>query len=93
MRVSANLKSKKEAIERLLNGEVFYSITGSKIWYEENYHNPFRLSTSSEGIIELWYSYKQWTIEQNWYDNIPEDGILCCVSNTKYTPDLLYIYL
>lgn len=86
---NANIKSKKEALTRLMNGEVFY-YEGTKICYNEGRVQPFR-----SGAEPLHYNldeYKNWQTKQNWDENIPEQGILCWVSGTdKLEKDLATI--
>jgi len=68
----------KEKIQRLRDGEVFYTVGGGKIYYDKNENgNPFRFEWSPLDVLfpEQWYK------EQNWYDNIPEKGVPCWVWN------------
>lgn len=66
----------KEKIKHLMDGEVFYSEAGRKIYYDDSVHNsPFRFEDTSldDAFLAQWYK------EQNWYDNIPEKGVPCWV--------------
>jgi len=66
-----------EKIQRLMDGEVFYTNCGVKLFYQENTHSsPFRTEYGC-GISKAWGL--KWYKEQNWYDNIPEKGVPCWV--------------
>jgi len=72
---NANIKSKRELAERLINGEVFYSKTGAKIYYDENKSNPFRLDGST--LLAYWDRYDEFYVKGSWFEGIPEEGVLC----------------
>jgi len=69
----------KEKIQHLMDGEVFYTEGGVKLFYRENANrSPFRTGSGCE-ISKAW-SLK-WYKEQEWYENIPEKGVPCWVWN------------
>ena len=70
----------EEKIQRLMDGEVFYTIYGSKIYFDKNAScSPFRFEDASlDSAFPV-----QWHKEQNWYENIPEKGIPCWVWNNN----------
>jgi hypothetical protein len=81
MLVNANIKSKKELAQRLIDGEVFY-IDGNQILFCENTGtDPFRFN--NESLYSCWNAYERFQKEVNWWDNIPEEGVLCWVSDTN----------
>ena len=95
--IPAGIKKIREAIERLMNGEVFYSPDGSiKLIYDDSNMScgpgtvsPFRVvesDGSSEPINALWEKVADWQIEYKWQDDIG-DGVLCWVSDSNHTPD------
>lgn len=47
--INAGIKSKKEAAERLIKGEIFYCRNGLKIYFNEKHTNPFRYETDVLG--------------------------------------------
>jgi len=68
----------KEKIQHLMDGEVFYTKRGSKIFYDENSSgNPFRFQDT---ILNHTFA-SQWYKEQAWDESIPEKGIPCWVWN------------
>lgn len=84
--VNAGLKSKAEAIKRMMDGEVFY-FGKDKIFYSEDqqYTSPFIILGDKEARLgPSWSKYREWTIqvECSWYDNL-SGGILCWVSNDE----------
>ena len=91
----AGIKTIREAIERLMNGEVFYSPGGYEIIYDDvntlcdtDQRSPFKVirdDGQSEPINGLW-EILNWQIEHKWEDDIG-DGVLCCVSDSNRTPD------
>jgi len=92
----AGIKTVREAIERLMDGEVFYSPEGWKIIYDDvnvecdtGRSSPFKLIYDigwSEPINGLWEKVSDWQIERKWEDDIG-DGVLCWVSDNNCTPD------
>jgi len=68
----------KEKIQRLMDGEVFYTKGGIKVYYDEcESTSPFRFDNST--LTSAFHA--QFYKEQNWYDNIPEKGVPCWVWN------------
>ena len=92
----AGIKTVREAIKRLMNGEVFYSPEDWKIIYDDanvrcsaSDYNPFKVVRSdgrSEPINLLWKRISNWQIEYEWEDDIG-DGVLCWVSDFNRIPD------
>ena len=92
----AGIKTVREAIERLMNGEVFYTPEGYEIIYDDvnvvcstSDFNPFKVVRSdgrSEPINRLWKRVSDWRIECKWEDDIG-DGVLCWVSDSNQIPD------
>ena len=90
----AGIKTIREAIERLMNGEVFYSLGGYEIIYDDvntlcdtNQRSPFKVirdDGQSEPINGLW-EILNWQIEHKWEDDIG-DGVLCWVSDCNRIP-------
>ena len=76
----AGIKTIREAIERLMNGEVFYSTEGWEIIYDDgnmlcdtDQCSPFKLirdSGRSEPINHLWERISSWQIEYKWENDI-----------------------
>lgn len=95
---NAGIKSIREAIERMMAGEVFYSRTGQhKLFYDDSstscsygYVSPFKCLFFDKGrtapINTLWNEVDNWLIADHWENNIAE-GVLCWVSNHKSTPN------
>ena len=91
----AGIKTIREAIERLMNGEVFYSTEGWKIIYDDGNvecgtgrSSPFKFiydSDWSEPIDGLWEKVSNWQIEYKWENDIG-DGVLCWVSDCNRIP-------
>lgn len=91
----AGIKTIREAIERLMDGEVFYSPEGWKIIYDDKNMlcdtdrcSPFKLikdSGWSEPINGLWERVSSWQVECEWEDDIG-DGVLCWVSDCNRIP-------
>ena len=94
----AGIKTVKEAVERLMNGEVFYDRIGqrkmfyddSSIFCSDDYVSPFKRlylgSGQTSPINLLWGDVKNWLIETRWEDNIGV-GVACWVSYTNKNPD------
>ena len=90
----AGIKTIREAIERLMNGEVFYSLGGYEIIYDDvntlcdtNQRSPFKVirdDGQSEPINGLW-EILNWQIECKWENDIG-DGVLCWVSDCNRIP-------
>ena len=91
----AGIKTIREAIERLMNGEVFYSPEGHEIIYDDVnvecspiHVNPFKVVRSdgrAEPINLLWEKLSDWKIEYKWENDIG-DGVLCWVSDCNRIP-------
>jgi len=91
----AGIKTVREAIERLMNGEVFYSPKGCKIIYDDvntscdsDRYSPFKLIRDIvvyEPVNYLWEQVSDWQIEYKWEDDIG-DGVLCWVSDGNRIP-------
>lgn len=72
---NAGIKSKKEAAQRLINGEVFI-FNGCKVLFDASCASPFRLAGGSLDMD--WHSYPEWCTKTEWYENLGE-GVLCWV--------------
>lgn len=93
----AGIKTVREAIERVMAGEVFYSPEGWKIIYDDSNMscrsgrlNPFRVVERdgiSEPINALWKKVSDWQIECKWEDDIGY-GVLCWVSDSNPRPSI-----
>lgn len=70
---SAGIESKKEAAQRLINGEKFYW-EGLELRFDPSFAHPFRAGECD--LIGAWYYYKLWDVKSEWYDNLGE-GVLC----------------
>ena len=91
----AGIKTIREAIERLMNGEVFYSPRGCKIIYDDvntscgsDRYSPFKLINDivvCEPVNYLWEQVSDWQIEYKWENDIG-DGVLCWASDFNRTP-------
>ena len=90
----AGIKTVREAIERLMNGEVFYSPEGCEIIYDDvsvecggDRYSPFKIRCDgrSESVNYLWERVSDWQIEHKWEDDIG-DGVLCWVSDCNRIP-------
>lgn len=74
---NAGIKSKKEAAQRLIDGEVFYSsLLNQRIYFDDSNRNPFRYA--DERMKDCWDEFSEWKVEVNWHDDIG-DGVLCWV--------------
>lgn len=87
--VPANIKSKKDFAQRMLDGEVFYNTFGDKMYYDENSRTtPFPFLFKDDGgeiqpLGAAWNSFDRVMVEIKWDENIPEEGVLCWVSDTS----------
>lgn len=77
--VPANVSTKKEFYQRMLDGEVFH-LTGATYSFEEAYTRPFirrkgNLLTLLRSDVP--YSALEVEIEVPWYEDIPPNGVLC----------------
>ena len=77
--INANIKSKKELAQRLIEGEVFYTHAGNKVFYDGAMCNPFRW----EGWVlnEIWEDFRPLQKKVSWQEEIPEQGVLCWVGD------------
>ena len=83
--IPANIKSKKELAQRMLDGEVFVTSRGNKIYFnpETTCYSPFTFYNKGRdeeaSIVGAWDSYKDLFIKEEveWYEEIPEQGVLC----------------
>ena len=92
----AGLKTIREAIERLMNGEVFYSTEGCEIIYDDvntscglRLYSPFKIISGTdicEPVNYLWEQVADWQIKYEWENDIG-DGVLCWVSDYDRIPD------
>ena len=75
-RVNAGIKSPADLAVRLEAGEVFWD-RGNKIYYDESFNNPFRYGVNY--LRGAWARFAKFEkeIETPWYENIPEQGVLC----------------
>ena len=91
----AGVKTVREAIERLMDGEVFYSTEGCEIIYDDvntscglRLYSPFKIISGTdmcEPVNYLWEQVADWQIEHKWENDIG-DGVLCWVSDYDRTP-------
>ena len=76
----------KEKIQRLMDGEVFYTDCGSNIFYNESVvGSPFRVGDCALNQV----FHTQWYQEKQWYDNIPEKGVPCWVWDDSEAEQIL----
>jgi len=79
---NAGIKSKKEAAQRLIDGEVFYSpISQSEIKFVPSRTQPFRYveSRNVDNCLDMaWDTFADWQVKVDWRENIGE-GVLCWV--------------
>ncbi len=79
---NAGIKSKKEAVQRLIDGEKFYW-GGLEMSFDPSRTNPFRAEESD--LTGYWYYYKKWEVKFEWYDDLGE-GVLCWVWDGNEEP-------
>ena len=83
-RVNAGITSKSKLYKRLFDGEIFYTLSGSKVHYDEMYiikgKTPFRFNDTYLAGIAMFYSELLIQREVEWYDDIT-DSVLCWVSD------------
>ena len=75
--------SKKELAQALLNGRRFKTDNGTLIYFDENRDIPFTCPVSY--MRNTWDVSNSLTELKHWYDNIPEQGVLCWVWNGTNT--------
>jgi hypothetical protein len=78
--------NKKEMIETMIDGKTLYSKRYNLIaYFDPNERYPFR-STHYKGErsepLEEWDL--DWEIQKEWYEDIPEEGILCWCSSSIF---------
>jgi len=83
--VNAEIKSKKELATRLMEGEVFWTQSGAKIYFlEENFQPydaiPFRFDEIA--LDGSWEEYPDLQKEVIWYKNI-EKPVLCWCNDAE----------
>lgn len=71
---NAGIQSRKEAVQRLAAGEVFY-YKGLELCFNPSCYNPFRWGM--EGL-KGWSNYEHWEAKFEWYEALGE-GVLCWV--------------
>ena len=81
MKKNAGIKSKKEAAQRLIDGEVFYH-NGHSLKFDNQWVNPFRTiyGLNNTKIDDEWSYFDNWETEIDWRENIGK-GVLCWVWN------------
>lgn len=75
MRKNAGIKSKKEAAQRLIDGEMFW-FDGWKIHFDDSEWVPFRID--DDELYATWSTFAEWETEIDWRENIGK-GVLCWV--------------
>jgi len=68
--------SKKELAEALLKGRIF-DYQGKNLYFDSDFEVPFRYGASP--LHGVWSFYNKVTEIKEWYEDIPEQGILCWV--------------
>jgi hypothetical protein len=89
---NANIKTMQEAKERLDNGERLFCY-GTEIYVQIPFisgASPYRIGKSE--LVGFWDLFKEWQVETEWYDNIPEKGVLCWTSPTYTKMDVIRSY-
>ena len=83
-RVNAGITNRSGLYKRLFDGEIFYTLSGSKVHYDEMYiiegKTPFRFNDTYLAGIAMFYSELLTQMEVEWYDDIT-DSVLCWVSD------------
>ena len=80
-RKNANIKSKRELIERMLAGEVFW-LDGKKIEFDESgSYSPF--SIGSAALDASWGLFTEMEKECPWHEDIPGCGVWCWVKDAE----------
>ena len=100
-------KSKKELTTAPMEGRRFVTTTGNVLFYSEaRIGNPFAVKQLEGGAVVAldgaWDSFNFLTEEKQWYESLPDKGLLCHVWSTadkldkdvcivtQYTADALY---
>ena len=72
-------KTKKEAAQRLIDGEQF-DRGGERVWFDEGCINPFRIG--EVGITDGWSEFQMWQPIPEWHESLsPENKRFCWVSD------------
>ena len=89
-------KTKKEAVQRLIDGERFKDADGDLIWFDES-RMRFIITVDVEGDQEIdgcWSHFKEWQPIPEWHEIlIPENKRLCWVSDTAPTARLMAVWI
>ena len=69
---------RKELIRKMLDGRVFkYKEYIIRYNPDESSHSPFMIE--GHGTLKLWDHIEDWKEVKEWYEEIPEKGLLCKV--------------
>jgi hypothetical protein len=91
--VDVSFKSKKELAQALIDGRIFITPMGRKLYFlEQSESSPFRYSAGgsvSDSMSGVWgdYAKLQEEVEVMWYNAIPKQGVICWVWNTGKQKD------
>lgn len=80
---NAGIKSAKEFVKRVLDNEAIYSHDGAHVaTFNPNNQNNFIFCNKTDNYPINLTNFDNFLIEEDseWYDNIPEHGVLCWVS-------------
>ena len=73
-------KTKKEAAQRLIDGERFSVEDGAVYFNEENCDSPFMFN--EDRLSGCWNDFKDWQPIQEWHETVsPENPRLCWVDD------------
>lgn len=87
MRKNANIKSVREAIQRLMDGEIFYFL-GYRMWFSDDGTAPFKVKIIQEHEITTEFGeFAKWEEKVEWYEDLKHKPRLCYVSDTNSTPN------
>ena len=90
--INANIQSVEEALHRLVDGEVFYTEVGNKLYFNpvaKVLNDMFRISgyTVDTPINESFNRCEEWKVEEKWWEGISEDNqVLCFVWDGAIKP-------
>ena len=70
--------NQKEAMVKMMNGRKF-TCSGDVVHYVEDSIIPFQLERNGEAITGYWELLPTWVEIKEWYEEIPDAGILCRV--------------
>ena len=87
----------REVLRALLDNRTLKTYQGYSVFYDCAERNPFRINKggADEGYIFHDHGITHEEIEEEWYENIPEQGILCWVWNDDESlraPYFVYSY-